>query len=41
MRQAAAAMLADGLTDHDVAHILRLDVSAVRRLVGFCVDCHE
>ncbi len=41
LRAAAQAMLRDGLTDNDVARVLRLDVAAVRRLVGECLGCGE
>jgi hypothetical protein len=31
---AAREMLRNGLTDHDAAYVLRLDVQQLRRLVG-------
>lgn len=41
LRAAALEMLRSGLTDHDVAHVLRLDVNAVRRLIGACPGCES
>ena len=41
LREAAMQLLRDGLTDHDVAQILELDVNAVRRLVGECIGCEQ
>jgi hypothetical protein len=36
---AAKAMAREGHTDHTIAQILRLDVIAVRRLIGECSSC--
>lgn len=41
LRDAALEMLRSGLTDHDAAHVLRLDVNALRRLIGACPGCSE
>lgn len=41
LRDAALEMLRNGLTDHDVAHVLQLDVNGVRRLVGECIGCES
>jgi hypothetical protein len=38
---AAREMLRNGLTDHDVAHVLRLDVQQIRRLIGECPGCES
>lgn len=39
LRAAARQMLRDGLGEHSIADALRLDVDAVRRLLGECQDC--
>jgi hypothetical protein len=39
MRAAAQQLIASGLTDHDVANILRLDVNQLRRIFGHCSGC--
>ena len=39
LRKSAQQMLRDGLGEHTVAAALQLDVNAVRRLIGECVDC--
>jgi hypothetical protein len=36
---AARELVRNGLTDHDVAHVLRLDVELVRRFLGHCGTC--
>jgi len=41
LRAAAQQMLRDGRGDHTVAQALRLDVAAVRRLVGQCAGCES
>lgn len=37
--EAAREMLRNGLTDYDAAHVLKLDVEQVRRLIGECSTC--
>ena len=39
LRSAAIAMVTSGLTDHDVAQALRVNVTVVRMLTGTCGDC--
>ena len=41
LRDAARAMLRDGLGEHTVAEALQLDVNAVRRLIGERAWCAE
>ena len=41
LHSAELEMLRAGLTDHDVAAVLRLDVAGVRRLIGECQGCDE
>lgn len=39
IREAARELIAEGHSDHGAATILGLDVGALRRLIGQCVDC--
>ncbi len=39
LRRAAQQMLRDGMGEHSVADALKLDVAAVKRLVGQCAGC--
>lgn len=41
IRDAARAMLHDGMSDHGIAAALKMDVNAVRRLIGECAGCGE
>lgn len=42
IRAAAQSLARDGHTDHTIAQILRLDVQAVRQLIGApCSSCAE
>lgn len=37
----ARRLKAEGHSDYGIAHCLRLDVNAVRRMLGQCGDCEE
>ena len=41
LRTAAWRMARDGLGDHSIAEALKLDVAAVRRLLGNCAGCES
>ncbi len=41
LREAARAMLRDGFGENTIAAALRLEVDAVRRLLGSCVECER
>ncbi len=41
LRTAAQQMIRDGLGEHSIAAVLRLDVTAVKRLLGSCGECNS
>lgn len=39
LRSEAQRLLREGFSDHGIASALRMNVAAVRRLIGECGDC--
>lgn len=39
IRIAAMELARNGLSDHDIGHVLKLDVNSIRQLLGRCGDC--